>query len=171
MLSCGESLGFRVKILMHICFQCSPDYSLWTKPVIWLLFWKMLKKTSDSNNLHSEWGTWCSQILCDGSCSLVQHALNRRHQQACHHLSVQSQVPWAPQATFQHHQGTVWEQSSTCSGQVQLPHYRWWESGICAPEGVGNHLTGWGNTDKLHISVSNPQCTVSLKTRQLKTRD
>lgn len=82
------------KILMHICFQCGLDYSLWTKPKIWLLFWKMLKKTSESNNLHSKWGTWCSQILCGGSYSLVQPALNRGHQQACHQLAAQSQVPW-----------------------------------------------------------------------------
>lgn len=30
----------------------------------------MWKKTYDSNNLHLQGGTWCSQILCDRSCSL-----------------------------------------------------------------------------------------------------
>lgn len=79
-LCCGveKVWAFELDISMHICFQCILDYSLWTKPEIWFLFWKMLKKTYDSNNLHSAGGTWCSQILCDRSCSLIQPALNRK---------------------------------------------------------------------------------------------
>lgn len=68
---------------MHICFQCTLDYSLWTKPKMLFLFWKMLKKTYDSDDLHSEGGTWCSHTPCEHSCSPMQSALNRSQWQAC----------------------------------------------------------------------------------------
>lgn len=96
---------------MHICFQCTLDYSLWTKPKMLFLFWKMLKKTYDSDDLHSEGGTWCSQTPCEHSCSPMQSALNRSQWQPVNSLQ-RRLSPSDSNANFGLHRGVWWEQNT-----------------------------------------------------------